>query len=484
MNQIKTNKLSGLTRGNGIAFRGGSYSLMIVGVVLAILVVVNVFASALPATVTKYDISATQLYSVTSNTKVVVNSLDKDVTIYWMVQSDAEDNIIKNLLEKYDSLSSHIKVVKKNPDVFPTFAEQYTDETVYNNSLIVECGDRSRFISYYDIYLQEADLYSYSYTTSFDGEGAITSAIDYVVSEDLPQMYMLEGHGESELPASFREQIDKDNIEVNTFSLLTVDTVPEEADCVMIYAPSRDISEEEATMLTDYVADGGKLLVMAGPVEEDSLENLNSLLANYGVETAEGVLVEADRNYYAFQRPYILMPALNSNAITDSLIEENYYPIMPLAQGLTISGSSGSGTVMELLTTSDSSFSKIAGYALSTYEKEDEDIEGPFAVGVSIEDNSGGQIVWFASSVFLDDMYNAYSAGANVDLGMNALSALIGEREALAIRSKSLNYNYLTISESTASLLKVVMIGVLPLVYLGIGICVILRKRRLQNETV
>lgn len=81
-------------------------------------------------------------------------------------------------------------------------------------------------------------------------------------------------------------------------------------------------------------------------------------------------------------------------------------------------------------------------------------------------------------------MYNAYSSGANVDMGMNALSSLIGEREAIAIRSKSLNYNYLTISESVASLLKVTMIGVFPLAYLGIGICVILRRRRLQNETV
>lgn len=56
-------------------------------------------------------------------------------------------------------------------------------------------------------------------------------------------------------------------------------------------------------------------------------------------------------------------------------------------------------------------------------------------------------------------MYNAYSSGANVNLGMNALSSMIGESEAMAIRSKSLNYNYLTISDSTSSLLKVVMIG-------------------------
>ena len=185
------------------AFRGGSYSLIISAVVLALLVVANVFASALPSAMTKYDISSTKLYSVTSNTKVVVNALEQDVTIYWIVQSGKEDDIIENLLSKYETLSGHIKVVKKNPDVFPTFTEQYTNETVQNNSLIVECGDRSRFIGYDDIYIQEADVYSYSYNTSFDGEGAITSAIDYVVSEELPQLYMLEGHGEAELPATF-----------------------------------------------------------------------------------------------------------------------------------------------------------------------------------------------------------------------------------------------------------------------------------------
>ena len=65
---------------------------------------------------------------------------------------------------------------------------------------------------------------------------------------------------------------------------------------------------------------------------------------------------------------------------------------------------------------------------------------------------------------------------------MNALSDLIGEREALVIRSKSLNYNYLTITQSTASTLKTLMIGVFPLAYLGVGVCVILRRRRAQNE--
>ena len=428
-----------------VALMGGSYSLVISAVVLALLIVANLFVSALPTTLTKYDISSTKLYSITSNTKVVVNALQDDVTIYWIVQAGEEDDVIENLLGKYESLSDHISVVKRNPDVYPTFAEQYTDEDVPNNSLVVECGDRYRYISYNDIYLTETNVYSYSYTTSFDGEGAITSAIDYVTTEDLPQLYVLEGHGEADLPSTFSDQLEKENYEINTLSLLTVDEIPEEADCILIYAPSTDLSEEEVTMLEDYVANGGKLMVSAGPTENGTLTNLYSLLETYGVTTADGIVVDEDREHYAFGMPYVLMPDLASSDITDSLMEENYYVLMPISQGLTV-GSSNGATVTALMTTSDSAFSKVAGYSLTTYEKEEGDVDGPFAVAVTIEDTSGGQIVWFSSSNFLDDMYNAYSSGANVDLAMNSLSWLVGEREAIAIRSKSLNYNYLTIS--------------------------------------
>ena len=471
---------------NQLAMKGGSYSLFITVVVLAILIVVNIFASTLPATLTKLDISSSQLYSITSNTKVVVNNLQQDVTIYWIVQADEEDEIVENLLNKYEGLSSHIDVVKKNPDVFPTFAEQYTDETVANNSLIVESGDRYRYIPYEDVYEYEASFsyytYSYEYTvTAFDGESVITSAIDYVVTEDLPVLYLLEGHGESEMSATFAEAIEKANIVTDTLSLLTVDEVPEDADAILIYAPESDISEEEKDILADYADNGGKLMVVAGPLSDTELTNLNSLLEYYGVSVAEGIVIEESRDHYAFGYPYVLMPELVSSDITDPLIEENYYAIMPLAQGLIVNDSTN---VTTLLSTSDAAFSKVDGFALTTYEKEDEDIDGAFALAVSIDTGNDGRVVWFSSGMFLEDGYNSYSSGANVNLAMNALSSLIGEREAISIRSKSMNYNYLTISDSTSSTIKTLMIGVFPLTYLVIGILVILNERRKQNEKV
>ena len=87
------------------AFRSGSYSLMMIAVVLAVVLLVNLFAGLLPATLTHWDISASRLYSVSSNTKSVINRLEDDVSIYWIVQADKEDAVLENLLEKYESLS-------------------------------------------------------------------------------------------------------------------------------------------------------------------------------------------------------------------------------------------------------------------------------------------------------------------------------------------------------------------------------------------
>ena len=461
-----------------IALKGGSYAIVLTCMVLALLVVVNLLANALPANLTKLDISSSKLYSVTSNTKAVVNALEQDVTIYWIVQSGQEDDVIDNLLAKYDSLSDHIEVVKRNPDVYPTFARQYTDETVSNNSLVVVSGEKYRYVPYSDIYVSQGSAYSYSYTTSFDGEGAITSAIDYVVSTELPILYTLEGHGETALPDTFASQLEKENVETKSLSLLTVDEIPEDAAALMIHAPASDISEEEAKMLLEYVRSGGKLLVLAGPVADAELTNLYGLLSNYGVTAAEGIVSEGDREHYAFQAPYVLLPELGDSDITAPLAEKKYMAIVPIAAGLQLSDTS---EAQSLLDTTQSAYSKVAGYAQTTYDKEEGDIDGPFSLGVDIQDHSSGRIIFFTSSYLLDDMYNAYSSGANNDLVMNALSALMGERQAMSIRSKSLNYNYLTISESAASLLKLVMIGLVPLCYLAMGAATVWDRRRMQR---
>ena len=460
----------------------GGYSFVLSLVVLAILIAVNVLASKLPTSWTQFDISAAQLYSLTSDTKVVVTNLQQDVTIYWISQAGKEDTVIQKLLDRYQELSDHITVVKKDPDVYPTFARQYTEETVMNNSLVVESGDKNRYISYDNIYQYDTGSY---YTTgsvsqSFDGEGQITSAIDYVVSTDLPQVYLLSGHGEAALSETFADELERSNYEtVEDFSLLNVDAIPEECDVLLINAPTSDISDEELTMLRSYVQGDGKLVVLSGPQENADLPNLQALLSDYGVTVNDGVVVDTNRDYYAFTAPYVLMPEIESSDITDPLKDGDYHVIVPIAAGLTVGEDNGGATVTSLLKTSTDSFSKAAGYAMTTYDKEDGDIDGPFTLAVSVEDaNAGGRLLWVASDYLLDDMYNSYSSGANLDFVMNGLSWMIGNTDAVSIRSKSLDYNYLTISSSSAAWLKVCMIGIIPVGFLLLGLDEVLRRRK------
>ena len=219
-----------------------------------------------------------------------------------MVRSGYEQSYLEALLDQYKALSDHIQVVKKDPDVNPSFIQQYTD-TYYENSLIVESGDKYRYIDYGDIFVMDYEAYYYygEQSWSFNGESEITSAIDYCLSDNLPKIYLLKGHGEMSLTGSFATAVEKANLETEELSLLTLEAVPDDADCLLILGPQRDISQEEATKIQDYLSRGGKVVYVSDPPQEGtSLTNLESIMAYYGLSAAEGIVVESNQNYYVW----------------------------------------------------------------------------------------------------------------------------------------------------------------------------------------
>ena len=112
---------------NRRALQGGSYSIAAAAVILAILVVVNILVSALPTSMTKYDISSAKLYSVTSNTKAVLSGLDEDVTDYGQYGLDdpictihitAGDTDYEILLGNYSTMDSQRYVSTGDGNVY------------------------------------------------------------------------------------------------------------------------------------------------------------------------------------------------------------------------------------------------------------------------------------------------------------------------------------------------------------------------------
>lgn len=462
----------------------GSYSFFLTVVVLAILVTVNIALSFLPDSYVQEDLTANQLYSISSQSKVMLSSLEEDITIYWVVASGEEDEYVEKLLHNYEDYSSRVTVEKKDPDLNPDFTNNYTDETIYNNSVIVECGDKYRYISYQYMYETSSMSYysMYSSADEFAGESLITSAISYCTTEELPVIHILEGHGEAELTESFQEALERDNLETETLSLLNSETVPEEVSCILVNAPSTDISETERDMLLDFMERGGRVLIISGTAEEEQLPNLKSVMENYGISVLEGVVVEENTDNYVYGNPVLLMPEMNSSDITDPLMEDNYQVVVPVSKALDVSEASEDVTVTSLLESSEESFLKDEGYDIETYEQEEGDIQGPLTLAAlvtkDLEDDQQMQLVWIASSMMLEEAYNSYSSDANEDFILNVLEMMCEKDDSISVRSKSLTNEYLTISTADSSMIKVATMGVIPGIYLITGIVVAVRRRK------
>ena len=464
--------------------RNGSYSTLLIVIFVAIVVVINMIVGKLPSKYTQIDISDQQLYSIGDETKKVLNNLDKDVTIYQIAQSGSEDETISNLLQKYADESKHVKVELKDPVVSPKFVSEYTSDQVSSNSLIVVCGDRNKVVNYNDMYESTMDYNTYSYqTTGFDGEGQITSAIAYVTTENLPVLYTLEGHGEKELDSTIKEDIEKANMEIKTLNLISEGSVPDDAACLLIDSPSSDISEDEKTALLDYLENGGKAMVFSD-YTESTLTNFAAVLENYGVKAADGIVFEGDNQHYGMQMPYYLLPTVNSTDASSETASSGYYIIMPYAQGIQkLDDVRDTVTVEDILTTSDSAYSK-TNLQSETLEKEDGDVEGPFALGVSIKEDVGDgkktQIIYYSSSYIMDSQMNQLVSGGNEKLVTESLNSMVSTEETttVSIPSKSLEVSYLTISDYDASFWKICTIGLIPGIFLVAGFVIWFKRRK------
>ena len=464
--------------------RNGSYSTLLIVIFVAIVVVINMIVGKLPSKYTQIDISDQQLYSIGDETKKVLNNLDKDVTIYQIAQSGSEDETISNLLQKYADESKHVKVELKDPVVSPKFVSEYTSDQVSSNSLIVVCVDRNKVVNYNDMYESTMDYNTYSYqTTGFDGEGQITSAIAYVTTENLPVLYTLEGHGEKELDSTIKEDIEKANMEVKTLNLISEGSVPDDAACLLIDSPSSDISEDEKTALLDYLENGGKAMVFSD-YTESTLSNFAAVLENYGVKAADGIVFEGDNQHYGMQMPYYLLPTVNSTDASSETASSGYYIIMPYAQGIQkLDDVRDTVTVEDILTTSDSAYSK-TNLQSETLEKEEGDVEGPFALGVSIKEDVGDgkktQIIYYSSSYIMDSQMNQLVSGGNEKLVTESLNSMVSTEETttVSIPSKSLEVSYLTIPDYDASFWKICTIGLIPGIFLVAGFVIWFKRRK------
>lgn len=463
----------------------GTYSMAVTAVVIAIFVVLNLVVQEIPSKYREIDLSSQKLYTIGEQTEKILKNLEKDVTLYYIAQDGTESSDIKNLLEKYEEGSKHITVEQKDPAVSPKFASQYTSDNISNNSIIVVCGDKSKVVDYSSMYETSINYQTYSQeVTGFDGEGQLTSAINYVVSDNMPVLYNLEGHDESSMSETMKETIEKANIEIKSLNLLSEEAVPDDAECLFIFAPATDLTKEEADKIISYLENGGKALIVSNYTDED-MPNFESILENYGVQPVDGIVLEGNTDNYVSQNPYYLLPNIESGEINSELSSQSRYVLVPLAQGIKKADNiRDTLNISSILTTSDSAYSKTNLKDMDTMEKEDGDIDGPFDLAVSITEKVGDdketQIAYFASASIFNDSINSMVSGTNYELLSASLAWMCSTDDSnqISIPSKSYDTTTLTVPTADINFWSIFVTGVLPVCTLLIGFGIWMKRRK------
>lgn len=434
------------------AFRKGSYSTVIMVVIIAIVIAANVMFSKLPTAARNIDVSSNNLYSICDTTHSVLDGLKNDVEIIVIKDKESTDKRISTLLAKYADYSDYIKVTYKDPVLYPSVLTTYDTE---ENNIVIKCDatDKTTKVAFSDIIVTSTSYYGSTYETSFDGEGQLTKAIDYVSNENNKLIYTISGHGESDLGKNISGLISKSNFNVKSVNLLVDNGIPDDCDMLICNQPTKDLADDELKLLREYMENGGKMTVVLADTTTET-PNFDALMADYGISKVNGYIADTER-YYG-QNVYQIFPNYSSGDITGKFGPEEYTLLFG-SLGLKVEKTDGV-TVDEFLTTSNKGAAVVG---------ENDYTEGKYTLAAAATKDESRFTV-FGSASIIDDKFTSYYTNLmDLQVFMNSITSNFDDVSNISIDSISLQTTYNTIANGSG--IGAIFIGIIPVALLILG---------------
>ena len=454
----------------------GSYSIAVTAVVIAIIFVLNLFVRRLPENIRQIDISDTSIYEISSTTKKLVKNLDYDIKLYVLADKSETDDRIKNFISKYAGQSDKISVEWIDPVLHPSILTKYNAE---ENSIVVSCAktDRQTTVSFDDILAGSSSYYrTTSAATSFDGDGQLTSSLNYVTSSKEYKAYYTTGHGETDLSTSVTDLMEKSRVSSEVLNLLSSTSIPDDCDLLIMNGPTSDLTDDEIKVLQNYMNNGGKIICLLAYTDK-SMSHLYGFLKDYGMTVSDGYIADTERCYQG--NYYYLIPNVTASGDMASGMTSNSV-LLVNSKGLTVSDpDDDSITTESFMTTSKN------GYDIT----EKGQTQGTYTLGataeqtVSVKNKDGDEedtesrLTVYGSNMLIDEqLTSSFSNLENLTLFMNSVTSSLDDADNISIASKSLEVTYNSIAYP--GFFSILIIFVIPLALLAGGFIIWFRRRR------
>ena len=475
-----------------------------------------VLLAVLPDGISSVDASGVDTYRTGEQTATLLSSLKQDVTLYYAVEGGRQNADMRFLgfLRSYEQKSKHI-TVKVVDSTDKEFLSDHGGIALESGSVVVESDRRYRvvghsdmtflFNSYLGLQMTNAEYYTYisalvqgsgsdsqmyeigsllyqyaDYTdTYFIGEESIGSAILFTTLPTVPVMYIASDADASLPGTAMQMELYEKLYDMRLHSLADGD-VPSDCDLLLLHAPQKDLTAEQAERLRSYLNGGGKLMLTT--MCDISYPVLGGVLAEYGLSFYdEGNLVCEGDGAYMFtdenskQYPYYIQshiaPLEGTAGVAENLL-------VLYAHGIQLTEVEGV-QVTPWLYTSDKGYLVQKSGSASGSDEGSISEKGRYVFG-ALAQKGESAVVWIGAGYALTDAVNTNAEGGNYRYACALADWMTDSSNTpLFIEGKLMQSTVLYPAATDALIWGILMAVLAPLAVLIIGFSVrtIRRKR-------
>ncbi len=457
-----------------------NYAIFATAVVIAIVLVVNLFIRAVDTKFTKISVSPTDIYTLSEITENLLNTIDKDVTIYTIAETGSEDIAVETIVDRYVSLNKDkIKHEKVDPTVDNSFIADNIGQAVRQGSLLVKCGENKVFIDIADM-RYTVNTQSGESREMVDVEGLITAAIAKVTSDHTPKAYVLMADGRTYLETSIIEAIEKQNVNVTEIKLKD-EELPEDAELIILYQPPTDITDKEYEAIKKVMDKGGSFLyIMCYDYKgNEEKENISTLFRQYGMSFPLETVIEGNSdNYVDGEFPFQIYPIIKEHEITKNHIEEELKVLFNMSGRIEIDEVPSTAKVDVFLKTTPQAYIRVNGDTSTTFDP-NKDFRSEYNLAASIVDSTNdSKTIVYSSYTIADVSSDTEVNGANTELLVNSICWLTEQEQIVSVPAKFRGLSKLVYTAKEKNTLLAATVFIIPAAFLGWGLIVWIRRRR------
>ena len=455
-----------------------AYATTYILVILAVLVAVNFLANRYDKS---YDSTSNKQFSLSDQTKKVVNGLKGDVHITYF-DRDSSFAGAHNLLDRYSNMSPKVHVAFIDPVKKPQQAKSagFSRDT----TILVDSGVRkesAKSLTEEEItgalirslksgernacFLTGSGEKSLDNSTDGDGYGTVKSALE---SNNYKTRSV-------DLAKSSAEAAPSGSTTVNVGAPTAAGKVEVPKDCTILVVGGPRIAYPQPIVdaIKTYVENGGKALVLLDPSiklgKDDTEENtaLDALLASWGVTLDKDLALDTSGigRVFGLGPEVPLVANYESQAIVNPM--KDIPTAFPLARTLDVKNTDKT-TVEKLFSTGENSFatSNLSSGRITINPKTDK--KGPLLLAAAGTYNKAGRFVVVGTSTWLGNSLIRFQG--NRDLFLNMINWLSADEDLISIRPKEPSNQALNMNANRQRTMFWLSVVFFPLAVVGMGL--------------